>query len=337
MLYITFNREELSKILRRQPNGSFGFCSKASAKDLEGKVGYTQVMRPKLETGINVRGISVCDPLRMSGQGETGTLRLYWLCPHGRVVKEEEGGTKTKINRECCIGVSCLASDFHPDQDELAMEVSPSKCVQCLFPPPSLPHKLPLTSTELPSTRTALKSPSDIEPVPKRIRLKTRRSEDLLAVKKSLDESYETWKETLSKEQDVLPATPVLLQTIQTSLSSMKMKANVFSSSKELEHMTADVRNNYTVLSVPKKTVKVSSLMVNLATSSDLSSTFFNSESSTSEQSPYKSPSNESPSTAEKSPFATDPIPSILPISATISSSSFRPKRHRKPTDKTFM
>lgn len=62
MLYITFNGNELLQIMKLLPNGEYGFYSKADAKKKEGKIGYTAVMRKKLERKLKKKNSQFATP-----------------------------------------------------------------------------------------------------------------------------------------------------------------------------------------------------------------------------------------------------------------------------------
>jgi hypothetical protein len=346
MLQLVLNRKELTQVIKLLPNGQFGFYSKKEAAEELGKCGYTFVLRPKLESGTKIKGLSVSNPLRTSGKGDTGTVRSYWICPHGRIPKMEGSSEKTpRFDASCCIVVSCLKSSFHPNQEQLVMEITPSKCMKCLLGTSTSNASAVKASSTL-STSNQSKGdnapPIDVEApssssVPSRTKLvqfSNVQVSDCASVKECLLTSFVDWQASLPPNQEVFLAIPALIESIGNSLNVLKPAINVFGTSKELKQMTLVKRSQFTTLVVPKRAVKVSSLMKNLPKSSTPLTTPKLSDSLT--ESSTDNPTLSTDVTAAESlPLFSPSKVGVSPMkSDSAAEKSPRPQRKRKVTGK---
>lgn len=228
---IVLNRSELNSIMKDTGNG-FVFR--------KGK--YTRVLRPKLEAILKVP-LNVAEPMKTSGgKGEKATKRMYWICPHGRNSKESIlKKKKPRFKRVCKISVSCLASSFHPNQDKLNLSVSPLMCPDCL--------------------KENSPSSGSLNPQVKNEKTAGKKEKDYRVVEAAFSSAMGRWKSEMEEENRPLEHISRLINIFKSEIKKENRNSKIVVDHKALEHMNKPERDNYTILTVPKKKVRITEIV----------------------------------------------------------------------------
>lgn len=250
---IKFSRQELSEVMKPVGDDVYGFYSKKEAKSASGKTGYTTMMKEKIEAVLGLNGLSVAEPMRKSGTGADATRRCYWTCHHGRESTHstlDQTKKEPRIRPECKIVVSCLDSMFHPNQDELVMNVKPSQCIQCLYIKPAKYAKK--FKSEMEHNRADGEGPTTSKRACHRDR-----NNDIDSIKAAVMNGFDIWKDSLLPDEDPFEAIRFLTGSIQTQISRIQPEklskpASVFGTSKEMALMNGSEIQKLTVLPVPR-------------------------------------------------------------------------------------